>query len=260
VQIRSTAEGTSEDLAVCAVEDVPGGGEAGFDWMAWGEATFGGATWNRPAGAVAPTIHELRTRMATRTAAGKDLSYLDHDDFVYVVRAENQRDAPTDVTVRIFLAPETGVDDRRTWIEMDKFHHQLGARARSVIVRPNRLSSVIQKPAVRPPQPRREPGQDAAINYCNCGWPFHLLLPKGTPEGMPFRLMVILTDWSIDQTAPDTHCGSMSFCGARDARYPDTRPMGYPFDRAFPNGVTATLAALPNVGLHAINIRHASPR
>ena len=73
---------------------------------------------------------------------------------------------------------------------------------------------------------------------------------------MPFRLMVMLTDWTIDQTGPDTDCGSMSFCGARDARYPDSRPMGYPFDRRFPNSISATLAALPNVGLHTISIRH----
>jgi hypothetical protein len=73
---------------------------------------------------------------------------------------------------------------------------------------------------------------------------------------MSFRLMVMLTDWTIDQTGSDTACGSMSFCGARDARYPDSRPMGYPFDRRFPNGVIATLAALPSVGMHAISIRH----
>jgi hypothetical protein len=37
---------------------------------------------------------------------------------------------------------------------------------------------------------------------------------------------------------------------------PDARPMGYPFDRRFPQGVTATLAGLASVGLHAIGIRH----
>jgi len=256
VQMRSTPAGASEDVAVCAVASVDGSGAAGFDWAAWGERTFGGDAWQKPASDIEPATGELRTHIATRTAAGRGLPYLDHDDFVYVVRAENQHDAPTDVTVRIFLGPEASVEDRRTWIEMDKFHQQLRPRSRTVIVRPNRLSSVIQKPAHRPPQPRRIPGTDAAANYCNCGWPFNLLLPKGTPGGMSFRLMVMLTDWTIDQTGSDTACGSMSFCGARDARYPDSRPMGYPFDRRFPNGVIATLAALPSVGMHAISIRH----
>jgi tyrosinase len=258
VQLRSTPAGLSQDVAVCAVADVAGGSAAGFDWAAWGESTFGGDVWPKPASDVAPATGELHTHLATRTVAGASLPYLDHDDFVYVVRAENQHDAPADVTVRIFLAPEVSVEDRRAWIEMDKFHQQLSPGSRTVIVRPNRLSSVIQKPAQRPPQPRRTPGTNAAKNYCNCGWPFNLLLPKGTPGGMPFRLMVMLTDWTIDQTGPDTSCGSMSFCGARDNRYPDSRPMGYPFDRPFPGGVTATLAALPNAGLHALSIRHGS--
>jgi tyrosinase len=258
VLMRSTTAGASEDVAVCTAASVDGSGAAGFDWAAWGERTFGGDAWPKPASDIEPATGELRTRIATRTAAGRDLPYLDHDDFVYVVRVENQRDAPADVTIRIFLGPEASVEDRRAWIEMDKFHQQLRPRSRTVVVRPNRLSSVIQKPAHRPPQPRRTPGSDAAANYCNCGWPFNLLLPKGAPEGMPFRLMVMLSDWTIDQTGSDTACGSMSFCGARDARYPDSRPMGYPFDRRLPGGVIATLAALSNVGLHAISIRHES--
>jgi Hemocyanin, ig-like domain len=256
VQLRSTAAGVSEDVAICAVADVADASAAGFDWAAWGEQTFGGDAWPKPASDIAPATSELHTHIATRTVAGSSLPYLDHDDFVYVIRAENQDNAPTDVTVRIFIAPETGAEDRRTWIEMDKFHQQLGPGSRTVIVRPNRLSSVIQKPAHRPPQPRRTPGQNAAMNYCNCGWPFNLLLPKGTPGGMPFRLLVMLTSWMVDKTGPDTTCGSMSFCGARDANYPDTRPMGYPFDRPFPNGISATLAPLPNVALHPITIRH----
>jgi len=258
VQLRSTPAGASEDVAVCAAASVDGSGAAGFDWAAWGERTFGGDAWQKPAIGIAPATSELHTRMATRPTAVGGLPYLDHDDFVYVVRVENLHDTPTDVTVRIFLGPETSVEDRRTWIEMDKFHQQLRPRSRTVIVRPNRLSSVIQKPAHRPPQPHRTPGSNAAANYCNCGWPFNLLLPKGTPEGMPFRLVVMLSDWATDQTGSDTACGSMSFCGARDARYPDSRPMGYPFGRRFPGGVITTLAALPNVGLHAISIRHES--
>ena len=30
----------------------------------------------------------------------------------------------------------------------------------------------------------------------------------------------------------------MSFCGVRDAAYPDRRAMGYPFDRPLPRGTT----------------------
>ena len=48
----------------------------------------------------------------------------------------------------------------------------------------------------------------------------------------------------------------MSFCGARDSRYPDLRPMGYPFDRPLPGGVVATLGALANVGLSTFTVTH----
>jgi hypothetical protein len=89
---------------------------------------------------------------------------------------------------------------------MDKFQHQLGPHWQTAIVRPNLLSSAIQKPAHRPPQPRRTPGQDAAKNYCTCRRPFNPLLPKGTPLGMPFRLIVMLTDWTIDQKLATRPC------------------------------------------------------
>jgi hypothetical protein len=47
----------------------------------------------------------------------------------------------------------------------------------------------------------------------------------------------------------------MSFCGARD-RYPDTRPMGYPFDAPFTGkSIADTIAAQPNMATRDITIR-----
>jgi hypothetical protein len=141
---------------------------------------------------------------------------------------------------------------------MDKFHQRLAAREKAVVARPGSLSSVVQKPAARPPRPRRDPANDAqaAENYCNCGWPFHLLVPRGTPEGMPFRLLVMLTDWNEDRVSHDAHCGSMSFCGVRDAAYPDRRAMGYPFDRPLPRGTTLAdvVARQRNMALRDVTI------
>jgi hypothetical protein len=72
---------------------------------------------------------------------------------------------------------------------------------------------------------------------------------------MRFRLLVMLTDWSIDNVPEEGSCGSMSFCGARD-RYPDTRPMGYPFDAPFRNkSIAETIAAQPNMATRDIVIR-----
>ncbi|MBV8695459.1 MAG: hypothetical protein JO125_06830 [Chloroflexi bacterium] len=48
----------------------------------------------------------------------------------------------------------------------------------------------------------------------------------------------------------------MSFCGARD-RYPDTRSMGYPFDRPFPadQSIAQALAARPTIATRDITIK-----
>ncbi|ODN02615.1 Phenoloxidase 2 [Orchesella cincta] len=77
---------------------------------------------------------------------------------------------------------------------------------------------------------------------CSCGWPDHLLLPRGRVDGMPFDLFVMLTNTQIDQVAssrrqlgtltPKGTCrDSISYCGMIDDKFPDSRPMGYPFDR-----------------------------
>src|SRR5205085_5009637 len=145
------------------------------------------------------------------------------------------------VTVRIFLTAKKFVDDseeRRMWIEMDKFAQELPASKRVVVFRSARLSSIVLKPARRPSEPKpAQPGGTTAAdnNYCDCGWPYHLLLPRGNENGMDFRLLVMVTDWNIDSVGADTKCGSMSFCGAKDKDYPDKRAMGYPFDRPFPS-------------------------
>ena len=101
-----------------------------------------------------------------------------------------------------------------------------------------------RKPAERPPVLVQGPAQTPHEQYCRCGWPYHLLVPRGTPAGMPFRVLAMLTDWELDKVSGDDDCGSMSFCGSRD-RYPDTREMGYPFSRPLPGGIAATLEALP---------------
>jgi hemocyanin-like protein len=93
-------------------------------------------------------------------------------------------------------------------------------------------------------------------NYCTCGWPYNLLLPRGTEEGMPFRLAVVCTDFAFDQVGSDESCGSLSFCGARD-RYPDKRDMGYPFDRPFADPVRDTIMANSNMAFRDITIRRA---
>lgn len=64
--------------------------------------------------------------------------------------------------------------------------------------------------------------------YCECGWPFHLVLPRGNPEGLPFKLVVFLSGRELDKIESGKKCGSLSFCGAQElvGDYPDTKEMG----------------------------------
>jgi len=74
--------------------------------------------------------------------------------------------------------------------------------------------------------------------YSECGFPHHLLVPKGTPEGMTFDLLAFITDakedWSGSEIKDDKYNAPFIICGGYDgtsASYPDDKPMGYPFDR-----------------------------
>ncbi len=248
-------------VSLLFTDQIPGF-NPGVDFSSWARARFGGIRWAKNDD---PSVtNELQTHMATAPTMGSR-PYLDHRDFAYVVRLENTAARKVNVTLRIFLVPDAFAKDHRQWIELDKFPVSLAPRAKTAIPRWGGLSSIVQKPVTRPPSGRRDPnrgGPDGGAwdetNYCTCGWPFHLLLPRGTPTGMPCQLLVMATDADKDQVIQDRHCGSLSFCGAKDVDYPDTREMGYPFDRRFARGAAPAtiLGTLANVTIRPVTIRH----
>ena len=91
-------------------------------------------------------------------------------------------------------------------------------------------------------------------SFCNCGLPYSMLLPRGTKNGLEFKLFVLVSDWELDRVGDDNCCSSMSYCGAKD-RYPDIRPMGYPFDRPFKRPILETFRDLPNTAFRSITIK-----
>lgn len=208
----------------------------------------------------------LHTEMLTRDievfdAAGNPvlvpIDYVSHDDFQYALRIENLDDAPQAVAVRIFLAPEQSVESRETWIEMDKFVYRLDGKQRAVVVRRSEESSVVRKPALKAadltssdePDPKTEQS-----SWCDCGWPYTMLLPRGTKEGMAFRLFVMLSFGQEVTVPPAQCCSSVSYCGLEDSPYPDVRDMGYPFDRPFPKGVMATIESHQSMATRPLTI------
>jgi tyrosinase len=241
----AAAEGKSPDVLVVAADQVTG------DAQAFGDAKFGGANWTKDPKESGVVTDVLKTQMKRRTVAGAEVQYLDHEDFWYFIRAENGGAEQT-VTVRIFLAAKEFLKDRRRWIEMDRFQQKLKS-GKNVIARSSKLSAVIRKPATRPDDPPKPPDRDS---YCDCGWPCHLLLPSGgRGAGRDFRILVMLTDWNLDKVEVAGKCGSMSFCGKRDAKYPDRRPMGYPFDRKWPKPIGTTVLEQKNMAARDVKIQ-----
>ena len=85
----------------------------------------------------------------------------------------------------------------------------------------------------------RDPDNGGQTEHCGCGWPEHLYIPKGSPQGTEFDLFAMITSFDQDQlldTPADLNIQepcNMPYlmCGIPYRRYPDSRPMGYPFDR-----------------------------
>jgi hypothetical protein len=184
------------DILLCLERDIPEAASPDFNGEQWGEATFGGASWDKPPPAFLMTSHTLRTRMAqhaVRLPEGREVPkpHLEHEPFFYFLRMENLLPREQTVTVRLFLVADAFAEERRLWMELDTFVHTLRPSQRAVLFRPSRLSSVVQR-----------------------GWPAHLLLPRGRPEGMLFRLLVLLSEGSPD---PQSEAGELG--------YPFNRPM-----------------------------------
>ena len=227
-------------------------------------AAVGGAAFDTPV-AAGPlpgadglvVVDELTTRLVDSALSdGRSITHLTHDPFALVVRVRNAAQRPTAITLRVFLAPTDVTDDRTMWMELDKFLVELPAGGRSVLYRPDTEFSIVKKPAETDPQTVLDGAADPNDpNYCDCGWPYTLLLPRGTAEGMAFRLVVFCSNAAQDLVGPSAECGSLSFCGAVD-RYPDTRDMGYPFSRPFAASLADTVLGLPSATGRSLTIRH----
>ncbi|KMQ88263.1 phenoloxidase subunit a3 [Lasius niger] len=200
-------------------------------------------------------------------------THMNHSDFKYRIVANNRNNAERRGTVRIFMAPrqdERGLpyvfrDQKELMIEMDKF---------TVLLRPgqNTIERKSTESSVTIPFERtfrnlnesRPSGGESLeqYNFCGCGWPQHMLIPKGKEEGFPMDLFIMISDYTVDAVeqdeSPAIGCkDAVSYCGLRDRKYPDARPMGYPFDRRARAGVETLAQFLTgNMARTHITIRH----
>jgi len=237
----------------------------------FGEKTFGGNNFDKDPSSNKIVTHELQTKMKHRkwtmvedSGATVDIEYLFPREYYYYFRVENTSSSPLDATFRVFLAPEELAHSRRHWIEMDKFKQTLPPKSKTVVCRDCDMSSVVRQPPQKTEDELddtvTQPGTEESLaeKYCDCGWPFHLLLPRGRKEGMKFKLLLFISDWSKDEVPTLSRCGSLSFCGAEKpgGKYPDARPMGYPFNKPFKNNsYEETFKGLKNATIKDVSIK-----
>ncbi|XP_013107071.1 phenoloxidase 2-like [Stomoxys calcitrans] len=199
-------------------------------------------------------------------------THLQHTPFGYTINVENASGATRYGTVRIFLAPKTDEhgqellfnDQRLMMVEMDKFVVQLEPGQ-------NRLKRKSSDSSVTIPfertfrdlekdRPADFSEEELEFNFCGCGWPEHMLIPKGLEDGLQCVLFVMVSNYEddrVDQELVGSCSDAASYCGVRDRKYPDLRSMGFPFDRLPREGVDSLEKFLTsNMATVDVTIRH----
>ncbi|KAJ8679322.1 hypothetical protein QAD02_015109 [Eretmocerus hayati] len=198
--------------------------------------------------------------------------HLNHEPFKYYITVHNTNDKDVLGTVRIFLAPrynEQGAplyfnEQRMLMIELDKFTARL-KRGLNLLERESADTAVTIPFETtfrnlnhnRPDVSNRSATEE--YNFCGCGWPHHMHLPKGTIEGYPMDLFVMISDFDydrVDQEDPIGCADGISYCGLKDRKYPDARSMGFPFDRSAHHNVRVLSDFLtPNMRVQQVNVK-----
>jgi len=185
----------------------------------------------------------------------REVRHLVHAPFGWAARIRDTDGEAKAVTLRLFMSPTSCRDDRRSWIELDKRLVKIGSNQEVIVIRSGSEAEVVKKPVDHGPD-FFVPSVGADDPRCNCGWPYPLLIPHGTEQGVNYTLFAILTDAAIDGFANIKSCGSVSFCGARDTSYMDKREMGYPFNRRWNTPIVSMVERTPQMALRAISIVH----
>ncbi|XP_036327948.1 phenoloxidase 2-like [Rhagoletis pomonella] len=199
-------------------------------------------------------------------------THLQHTPFTYTININNEGGAQRFGTVRIFLGPKTDErgqgmlfkDQRLLMIELDKFVVSLNPGQNTVRRRSTESSVTIPFDRtfrnLDATRPAAGSADELEFNFCGCGWPNHMLIPKGLPEGLRCELFVMVSNYDqdrIEQQLVGTCSDAASYCGVRNRLYPDRRAMGYPFDRLSRPGADRLVNFLtPNMSIVDLVVRH----
>ncbi|GAB0090958.1 hypothetical protein DMENIID0001_057440 [Sergentomyia squamirostris] len=190
-------------------------------------------------------------------------THLQHAPFTWHIVVNNNSSTPRRGTCRIWMGPRNGeqgmpltfVDQRLLMIEMDHFTVNLNPGINTIIRRDVDSNLTRDYNSFF-----GQMGTDER-NSCGCGWPQHLLMPKGSHEGYSFDTFVMISnldkDIVVDEQDSSLKCSDyFAFCGLRNKLYPDRRAMGYPFDRSHAAKTLQDFANLvSNMTVGEINVR-----
>ncbi|XP_065201970.1 phenoloxidase 1-like [Planococcus citri] len=198
------------------------------------------------------------------------VTHLQHTPFTYTINVNNGGSARVG-TVRIFYAPKFDErnlgfifrDQKSLFVELDRFTTNLKSGANTITRRSVESSVTIpyeQTFRNLSTRPAAGSAEEAAYNFCGCGWPHHMLIAKGHSGGFPCELFVMISNYdndSVQRPNTSTSCDdASSYCGIRDSKYPDRRHMGFPLDRLPREGVVTLKDFLtPNMAVQDIAIR-----
>ena len=161
---------------------------------------------------------------------------LNHKPYSINLVLRNDNAYASEGWARVFLTPDTSEDQRLLMVEIDRFPVTLLPGETKEISRHSKDSSVIMKIPESfqygDLQSSLESGNITAdeFNHFGCGWPEHLLISKGKPEGSLFNIFVVVSKLLDGETLP-VDLQTFTMCGVRGNDFPDKRPMGFPIDR-----------------------------
>ncbi|CAG8515850.1 23477_t:CDS:2 [Cetraspora pellucida] len=202
----------------------------------WGEQTFGGHNFHKEHGHHSTDVLETKMKQRKHVWLEDDQStqiieYLFPREWYYFFRIENTSNRNITVTFRVFVVPIDLCNSFNEWIEIDKFKQE---NCRTVVARDCDHDTAITAGT-------KDKESDEELTKNNIV----------TADGHS------ICDWEKDKVPQVTRCGSLSFCGAErpQDKYPDVRPMGYPFDRPFKDcSFEKTFAGLHNTASKDVTI------
>ncbi|KAF5280181.1 hypothetical protein FQR65_LT15044 [Abscondita terminalis] len=143
--------------------------------------------------------------------------HLQHFPFTYTIKVTNTESRFKLGTCRIFIAPQ--FDEKGRSIGLCKQRQLIIAMDRFAVTLAqgfNTITRVSTDSTVTIPFEQALRNSSSEDNNCGCGWPHHMLLPKGKPGGYPYQLIVMISDYAEDsvKTPLETNCKiADNYCG-----------------------------------------------